>query len=159
MSFEWLKHYMPRSLYGRAALILVLPVVTLQLVVTVIFVQRHFEGVTEQLTRSVRDEIRLIVAQVETGDSRDAATAAMQPLAEALAQVCPTVLVCDIEGAEADLFDKATLSGIRLAIIEVHPQWIGETGVRAVFDAMHRNGLTYFPKASVAKVLVFKKDF
>ena len=84
MSFEWLKHYMPRSLYGRAALILVLPVVTLQLVVTVIFVQRHFEGVTEQLTRSVRDEIRLIVAQVETGDSRDAATAAMQPLAEAL---------------------------------------------------------------------------
>lgn len=71
----------------------------------------------------------------------------------------PTVLVCDIEGAEADLFDKATLSGIRLAIIEVHPQWIGETGVRAVFDAMHRNGLTYFPKASVAKVLVFKKDF
>ena len=30
---------------------------------------------------------------------------------------------------------------------------------RAVFDAMHRNGLTYFPKASVAKVLVFKKDF
>lgn len=71
----------------------------------------------------------------------------------------PTVLVCDIEGAEADLFDKATLSGIRLAVIEVHPQWIGATGVRAVFEAMHRNGLTYFPKASSAKVVVFKKDF
>jgi FkbM family methyltransferase len=71
----------------------------------------------------------------------------------------PSVLVCDIEGAEAELFEKATLSGIRMAVIEVHPQWIGETGVRAVFDAMHRNGLTYFPKASVAKVLVFKKGF
>lgn len=71
----------------------------------------------------------------------------------------PSVLVCDIEGAEADLFDKAALTGIRLAIIEVHPQWIGETGVRAVFDGMHRNGLTYFPKASMAKVLVFKKGF
>ncbi|WP_323764697.1 ATP-binding protein [Marinovum sp.] len=84
MSFEWLKRYMPRSLYGRAALILVLPVVTLQLVVTVIFVQRHFEGVTEQLTRSVRDEVRLITAQVAPGDDRAAATAAMAPLAEAL---------------------------------------------------------------------------
>ncbi|MAM61098.1 MAG: FkbM family methyltransferase [Maritimibacter sp.] len=71
----------------------------------------------------------------------------------------PTALVCDIEGAEADLFEKATLSGIRLAVIEVHPQWIGETGVRAVFGAMHRNGLTYFPKWSKAKVLVFKKDW
>ncbi|WP_417525755.1 ATP-binding protein [Marinovum sp.] len=84
MSFEWLKRYMPRSLYGRAALILVLPVVTLQLVVTVIFVQRHFEGVTEQLTRSVRDEIRLISAQAEGVADRDAALAAMQPLASAL---------------------------------------------------------------------------
>lgn len=83
MSFAWLKRYMPRSLYGRAALILVLPVVTLQLVVTVIFIQRHFEGVTEQLTRSVRDEIRLITAQAE-GRSRDEAMAAMEPLARPL---------------------------------------------------------------------------
>lgn len=83
MTFAWLKRYMPRSLYGRAALILVLPVVTLQLVVTVIFVQRHFEGVTEQLTRSVRDEIRLITAQAGQGD-RDAAMAAMTALAEPL---------------------------------------------------------------------------
>ena len=43
MIFAWLKNYMPRSLYGRAALILILPVVTLQLVVSVVFIQRHFE--------------------------------------------------------------------------------------------------------------------
>jgi two-component system osmolarity sensor histidine kinase EnvZ len=53
MMFQWLKHYMPRSLYGRAALILVLPVVTLQAVVSVVFVQRHFEDVTEQLSREL----------------------------------------------------------------------------------------------------------
>ncbi|MEN8840070.1 MAG: ATP-binding protein [Octadecabacter sp.] len=53
MSFKWLKHYLPRSLYGRAALILVLPVVTLQLVISIGFVQRHFEKVTDQMTRSV----------------------------------------------------------------------------------------------------------
>ena len=28
MSFQWLKHYMPRGLYGRAALILLLPVLS-----------------------------------------------------------------------------------------------------------------------------------
>lgn len=73
--------------------------------------------------------------------------------------VTPNVLVCDIEGAEADLFDKATLSGLRLAVIEVHPQWIGEAGVRAVFEAMMRAGLTFLPKAGEGKVLVFKKDW
>ncbi|WP_425039096.1 ATP-binding protein [Primorskyibacter sp. S187A] len=60
MSFEWLKRYMPRGLYGRAALILVLPVVMLQLLVSIVFIQRHFEGVTEQMARAVVQEIRLL---------------------------------------------------------------------------------------------------
>ena len=61
MSFQWLKRYMPRSLYGRAALILVLPVVTLQLVVSVVFIQRHFEGVTEQLSSEMARAVNLTV--------------------------------------------------------------------------------------------------
>ena len=63
--FSWLKRYMPRGLYGRAALILVLPVVTLQLVVSVVFIQRHFEGVTEQLSREMAREINLVLAAPE----------------------------------------------------------------------------------------------
>lgn len=74
-------------------------------------------------------------------------------------RIKPSVLVCDIEGGEAGLFDKAKLTGLRLAVIEVHPQWIGEHGTRGVFEAMHRAGLTYFPKASQGKVVVFKKDW
>ena len=50
MFFVTLKRYMPRGLYGRAALILVLPVVTLQLVVSVVFIQRHFDGVSRQMS-------------------------------------------------------------------------------------------------------------
>ena len=46
MSFNWLKSYTPRGLYWRAALILLLPVVSLFLVMAVVFLQRHFEGVT-----------------------------------------------------------------------------------------------------------------
>lgn len=67
MTFHWLKRYMPRSLYGRAALILVLPVVTLQLVVSVVFIQRHFEGVTEQMSRVVSRELNLIADTMQSG--------------------------------------------------------------------------------------------
>lgn len=73
MSFELLKHYMPRGIYGRAALILLLPVVILQLVVTVIFAQRHFEGVTLQMTDTVVRELALVMKVTETALTPDQA--------------------------------------------------------------------------------------
>lgn len=79
MIFQWLKRYLPRSLYGRAALILVLPVVTLQLVVSVVFIQRHFEGVTEQMTRASGNEIEMLRNVYETGGMGQ-----MEPLAQTL---------------------------------------------------------------------------
>ncbi len=65
MSFDLLKQYMPSGIYGRAALILLLPVVFLQLVVTVIFAQRHFEGVTIQMTDTVLRELALVLQVAE----------------------------------------------------------------------------------------------
>ncbi|WP_368184066.1 ATP-binding protein [Aestuariibius sp. HNIBRBA575] len=73
MFFTWLKHYMPRSLYGRAALILILPVVTLQLVVSVTFIQRHFEGVTRQMSQSILIELSYLAEGVAQADSFEAA--------------------------------------------------------------------------------------
>lgn len=55
-----LRSFLPRSLYGRAALILVVPIVTIQLIVSVGFIQRHFEGVTEQMTAGLVLELKLI---------------------------------------------------------------------------------------------------
>ena len=66
MFFQWLKQYMPRSLYGRAALILIVPVITLQLGVFLVFIQRHFEGVTFQLGSSIAAEVALIQNMVST---------------------------------------------------------------------------------------------
>lgn len=60
MYFNWLKRYMPRGIYGRAALILILPVVVLQLVVFIVFIQRHFEGVTDQMTTAATRELQLV---------------------------------------------------------------------------------------------------
>lgn len=68
LNFQWLKRYMPRSLYGRAALILVLPVITVQLVVSIVFVQRHFEGVTVQLSREVSRAVILVMDELPSAE-------------------------------------------------------------------------------------------
>ncbi|MDC0737242.1 ATP-binding protein [Cognatishimia sp. SS12] len=81
MNFDWLKKYVPRGIYGRAALILVLPVVTLQLVVSVVFIQRHFEGVTAQMTRSLANELTLVLSEINEEDTRGAAEAAIAEIA------------------------------------------------------------------------------
>ena len=72
--FKWIKSYMPKRLYFRAALILVFPVVFLQLIVSIVFIQRHFEGVTVQMTRTVAAELDLITEVIE----REGAVAAQQ---------------------------------------------------------------------------------
>lgn len=85
MSFAWAKAYLPRSLYGRAALILLVPVVTLQLLVSVIFIQRHFEGVTEQMTRNVALELRYLLYLAGRAPDASEALAAIRTVAVPLA--------------------------------------------------------------------------
>lgn len=45
-----LKPFLPRGLYGRAALIVFFPVLAILLVFSVAFIQRHYDGVTRQMT-------------------------------------------------------------------------------------------------------------
>lgn len=66
MQWTWLKNLMPRRLYARAALILVLPVILLQLLVSIVFIQRHFEGVTQSMTRAMSIELRYLQDQINT---------------------------------------------------------------------------------------------
>lgn len=83
MFFQWLKHYMPRSLYGRAALILIVPVVSVQLVVSIAFVQKHLENVTRQMSDTLVRELDVIVSQMGQATNVDAALAEMQPYMDA----------------------------------------------------------------------------
>lgn len=84
MNFVWFKQFLPRGLYGRAALILLVPVIAIQLVVSVAFIQRHFERVTRQMTESMLREVDLVVSRVESAGSLAAARAVVADLAEPL---------------------------------------------------------------------------
>ncbi|MEI6799544.1 MAG: ATP-binding protein [Pseudomonadota bacterium] len=79
-----LKSYLPRSVYGRAALILILPVVFVQVVVSVIFIQRHFDGVTRQMSRGAALEIGLLLSQVNEARDLPTAQTRAQTLGEGL---------------------------------------------------------------------------
>jgi two-component system osmolarity sensor histidine kinase EnvZ len=85
MTFAWLKRFTPRSLYGRAALILLVPVITIQLVVSVVFIQRHFEDVTRQMTRNLVFEVGALVERVDAAPSLAAAEAEIARLVGPLA--------------------------------------------------------------------------
>ncbi|WP_112874505.1 ATP-binding protein [Paracoccus endophyticus] len=81
MNFAWLKRLMPGGLYGRAALILFLPVVVVTLVVGVMFLQRHFEDVTRQMTATAAAELALVGDRVTAAPDDAAAQAAGQAIA------------------------------------------------------------------------------
>lgn len=66
--FKWIKRYLPKRLYWRAAFILLFPVIFLQLIVSFVIIKRHFEGVTEQMTRTVASQIELLANTVENAE-------------------------------------------------------------------------------------------
>jgi two-component system, OmpR family, osmolarity sensor histidine kinase EnvZ len=83
--FAWLKRLSPRSLYGRAALILIVPIVTIQLVVSLAFIRRHYEDVTRQMTRNIVLEIATVLKAAEGAVDLPAALAAASGPADDLA--------------------------------------------------------------------------
>ena len=84
MKRSLIKPYLPRTLFGRAALIYLVPVLTILGVMSVVFIQRLYEDVTRQMTSGVVDEIRLVLNEIEGAGNADAALASAAPLANTL---------------------------------------------------------------------------
>jgi two-component system osmolarity sensor histidine kinase EnvZ len=58
---QWLKSLMPTGLYGRALLIMVAPMVILQSVVAFVFMERHWNLVTQRLSAAVTQDIAALI--------------------------------------------------------------------------------------------------
>ncbi len=141
MSFRWLKPYLPRGLYGRATLILLLPVVTLLLVVSVVFIQRHFEGVTEQMTNTMIREIRLVLG-TDDPEVAEMLEISVQPVPEAAMPAQDTRLWYDFSGiVVARELHAAFPDLLRVALADddvVELYFRGSGGLlRFVFDRRH----------------------
>jgi two-component system osmolarity sensor histidine kinase EnvZ len=66
MNRGWFRRYMPRGLFGRSLVIIVMPVVVLQAVVTYLLFDRQWDAVTTRISRGVAAQIALFVQSYET---------------------------------------------------------------------------------------------
>jgi two-component system osmolarity sensor histidine kinase EnvZ len=78
------KSILPRSLFGRALLILLVPMVVLQLVVGLVFFQRHYLRVTDQMARGLALELRYALDLIEGATDADAAAVELSAMARPL---------------------------------------------------------------------------
>lgn len=60
-----IKRLLPRTLFGRALMIIVTPVVLVQMIATAVFYNRHWDTIAERLSKSVAGEIALIIGELE----------------------------------------------------------------------------------------------
>lgn len=74
---------------------------------------------------------------------------------DAIIQFQPTLIICDIEGGEQELFATAELPGVSKVYLEVHQAVLGGSGMKALFDAMSAKGFHYDQRHSCGQVVLF----
>jgi two-component system, OmpR family, osmolarity sensor histidine kinase EnvZ len=65
----WIKRLLPRTMFGRALLIVVAPLVLLQAIATWVFYDRHWAAVSWRLAAGVIGDIALVIDAMELADS------------------------------------------------------------------------------------------
>ena len=78
---RWLNSVMPKGLYARALLIIILPMVILQSVVAFVFMERHWNLVTQRLSAGVVQDIAALI-DVYRGYPQDADNAQFKRIAQ-----------------------------------------------------------------------------
>jgi two-component system osmolarity sensor histidine kinase EnvZ len=57
---------MPRGLYARSLIIIIAPMVLLQSVIAFVFMERHWQTVTQRLSTAVTRDIAAVIDIIET---------------------------------------------------------------------------------------------
>ena len=164
-----LQRIFPRGLYWRAALILIVPIVTIQLVVSTAFIQRHYEGVTRQMTNGVAIELGFLLREVEAAGSPLAAMEQVAPVAEAL-QIGLTIpagpdapsedrfLVLDLSGTEMVATLRNRLPGLVAADVSAEDRVVRlvfQTGVGPVLAELPRRRMAASNPHQLLVLMVF----
>ncbi len=79
----WSKRFLPRTLFGRTVMILLVPLVLAQTVATFVFYDRHWTTVSNRLAVAVAGEVRLVVDAVTRSSNATEQGAALANIASA----------------------------------------------------------------------------
>jgi len=117
---KFLKQFMPRSLFGRATLILLVPVGTILLVMSIVFIQRLYENVTRQMTEGVANEITLILSRANETETPTTAIGAAREIALPLGlEVSFLDQVLVDQRAGLDLSGRTVMKTLRALVVDI----------------------------------------
>ncbi len=63
---RWLRRQLPIGLYARSLLIVIIPMVLLQSIVAFVFMERHWQLVTQRLSAAVTSDIAAVIKLIDT---------------------------------------------------------------------------------------------
>lgn len=78
----WIHKILPRTLFARSLLIIVVPVLLLQLVVTIVFVDNHWRKVTSRMAFAVAGEIAIMADMLDSEEYNPDLLASLKILGE-----------------------------------------------------------------------------
>jgi two-component system osmolarity sensor histidine kinase EnvZ len=133
---RWLNSVMPKGLYARALLIIIAPMVILQSVVAFVFMERHWNVVTQRLSASVVQDIAALI-DIYRGYPQDADQTQIRRIAQQrLGLVVDFLPLADMPppGPKPffSLLDQALSDELRRQI--GRPYWIDTVGKSALLE-------------------------
>lgn len=89
--------------------------------------------------------------------SRDTISVPALHVGTVMAEFQPDVLVCDIEGGEAELVPAIDAKSLRAVVIELHPDRLSRAQLDEIYASLGRHGLKPTPKSPGGTVVVFSR--
>ncbi|MGR3467099.1 MAG: FkbM family methyltransferase [Shimia sp.] len=78
-------------------------------------------------------------------------------LSAVIAEWQPTLIVCDIEGAETSLFEAVEFGSVKRLYAESHRRKVGGLGIRKLFHDMHRHDFFFNARYSADGQVLFHR--
>ncbi len=78
-------------------------------------------------------------------------------LMDVVAEFEPSIIMCDVEGLETELFIEPLPDHVRMIMMELHPNVYGQEAIKGLFDQLSTMGFAYVPKGSHGAIVCFGK--
>ncbi len=107
----WLKRILPRTMFGRSLLIVVMPLILLQAIATWIFYDRHWAAISWRLSTGVAGDVALMIEALDHAGSDAAVSRLLQnggALTDLHFSLSPRASVCRPGGRRATPCSKTS---------------------------------------------------